>query len=481
MSGMDILLILISKPRARKIALLLISAMLLASGCISPSEKRAFREFREVELNTYSYAGESRPDLPLLSEDSTIEDYLAYAALNNPALEAAFYRWKAELERIPQARALPDPRFNYAYFIQSVETRVGPQQHRIGVSQMFPWLEKLRLRADVATSAAYAAREFYESAKLKLFFRVKDAYAEYYYLHRSISITGENIAIMKYLERVARTKYSAAQVPYPDVIKAQVEIGKLEDRLRALEELRPPLAARLNAALGRPAGMDIPWPKGLPVEKILFSDNEIPTWLSLSNPELRALTFNVEKARSALKLARQEYFPDFSIGLDYIITDEAAMPGLTDSGKDPIMLGFSISVPIWFEKYRAAAREAQARLRSAEKSLADRKNTLEAEVKLALYGARDAERKINLYRDTLIPKAKQSLRATETAFKAGTVDFLNLLDAQRLLLEFQLSYERALSDHTKKVAELEMLLGREVPRSGPDVADPNVMEELADN
>ena len=471
---------LILKSPAMKLVLLLILAMFLTSGCMSQSERQAFREFHELELNTYADAGASRPDLPALSGDSTIEDYLAYAALNNPALEAAFYRWKAELQKIPQARALPDPRFNYGYFIQNVETRVGPQQHRIGVSQMFPWLEKLRLRADVAATAADAARELYEAAKLKLFLRVKDTYAEYYYLHRSISITGENIAIMKYLEQVARTKYTVAQTPYPDIIKAQVEIGKLEDRLRALEELRGPLAARLNAALGRPADTEIPWPKALSGQKILLADDELRRWLLLSNPELKALDFGVEKARTAVNLARQDYFPDFSVGLDYIITDEAMMPGVKDSGKDPIMLGFSISIPIWFEKYRAAEREAEARLRSAEKSLADRQNTLEAEVRLALYGARDAERKINLYRDTLVPKAKQSLKAAQTAFVAGTVDFLNLLDARRLLLEFQLSYERALSDHIKKVAELEMLLGREVPRLSPDASDPKT-EEPADN
>ena len=63
-----------------------------------------------------------------LDPNSTLPNYLVYAALNSPGLEAAFNRWKAALERIPQARALSDPRFSYRYFIKEVETRVGPQR-----------------------------------------------------------------------------------------------------------------------------------------------------------------------------------------------------------------------------------------------------------------------------------------------------------------------------------------------------------------
>jgi hypothetical protein len=67
-----------------------------------------------------------------LTESSSLEDYLAYGALNNPGLQAAFQEWQAALERIPQVRALPDPRLTFAYLIREVETRVGPRQAKIG-------------------------------------------------------------------------------------------------------------------------------------------------------------------------------------------------------------------------------------------------------------------------------------------------------------------------------------------------------------
>ena len=113
------------------------------------------------------------PALPVLDESAGLDRFLAYAALNNPGLEAAFNQWKAAVERVPQVRALPDPRFTYRYFIREVETRVGPQKQAFGLTQTFPWFGKLALRGDVAAEAARAAQQRYENEKLRLFYEVR--------------------------------------------------------------------------------------------------------------------------------------------------------------------------------------------------------------------------------------------------------------------------------------------------------------------
>lgn len=348
---------------------------------------------------------------------------------------------------------------------------MGSQRQKLGISQAFPWFGKLRLREDLASRTAEAAYQRFQAVKLRLFYRLKRAYAEYYYLSRTIAVTKENVALLRYLEQVVRTKYVAATAAHEDLIKAQIELGKLDDRFRGLLELREPLAAKLNAALGRRAGAPVPWPRRLPEERIQAADEELLAWLTETNPELKAMRSNIEGQQSAVELAGKGYYPDVTLGLDYIDTAGARMPGVRDSGKDPVVAMISVNVPIWREKYRAAEREAKARLRSAQESLLDKENTLESEAKLALYGLRDAERKTVLYRDALIPKATQSLKVTETAYRGGKADFLDVLEAQRLLLEFQLSYERALADHVQRLAELEMLVGKEIPRVMPIGAD----------
>ena len=93
----------------------------------------------------------------------------------------------------------------------------------------------------------------------------------------------------------------------------------------------------------------------------------------------------------------------------------------------------------------------------------DETNSLAARVTLAAYYYRDAQRKIDLYQRVLIPRASESLKVTEAAFRAGKAGFSDLVDAQRILLEFQLTYERSLADRAQRLAKLEMLVGRELP------------------
>ena len=410
-------------------------------------------------VQSQGISAEENRTLPALDENAGVDDYLRYAALNNAGLEADFNRWKAALERVPQAKSLPDPRFNYTYYIEEVETRVGPQQQKFGLAQRFPWFGKRKLRADAATQAANAVEAVYEQNKLRLFYSVESAYHEYWFLARSIEITKGHIKLVTNLEGVARTRFKTGSGSNSAVIRAQVELGRLNDRLRSLEMLREPIVAKLNAALSRPALMPLPWPKSLPENGLVFSDVQALQWLADNSPELHRLDYLSDKEEIGIRLAKRNYYPDITVGVDYVDTGDALDPGMDGSGKDPVMAMVSINVPLWFGKYRAAEREAGLRKTAFDEIREDRGNTLEAELKLSLYNFRDAARKIDLYRDTLVPKAEQSLKVTQKGFEAGSTGFIALIDAQRMLLEFQLSYRRAQADRGTKFAEIKMITG----------------------
>jgi len=440
--------------------------LLSAAGCAAAGGPSSALEGdswpAEVRSSSLGRAAEHVQVAPL-PESPSLEDYLAYAALNNAGLEAAFSRWKAALERAPQVRALPDPRFTYRHFIREVETRVGPQEHGVGLAQTLPWFGKLKLRGDAAWEAVEAERMRYEAEKLRLFYRVKDAYCEYYYLGRAIAVVREQRDFLRYLEEVLRTRYRADAARYSDLIRAQVELGKLDDRLRTLIDLREPVVARLNAALNRPAGAELPWPRDIDRQELDATDEEILAWLPAVSPELQELQHEIARQEHAVRLARKDFYPDITVGVDYIDTGSAVM-ATSDSGKDPVIAMVSINLPIWRGKLEAGVREAQARKRAAVKARTERENALASAVKMVLYRLRDAERKVDLYRDTLLPKGRQSLSASETAFRAGNASFLDVVDAIRALLEFELSHERARTDQSQRLAELEMLVGRQFGR-----------------
>lgn len=434
------------------------------AGCAGPADYGRYARPRRGDAYTMPWAAAPRPDgpLPELTHDPRLRDYLAYAALANPGLKAAFEEWKAAVARLPQVTALPEPQLTYTYFIEEIETRVGPQEQKLALMQKFPWFGKQRLRGEVAGRAAQAAWQRFQAEKLRVFHRVKSAYADYYHLRRAIAITEENLTLLRHLEQVARTKFRTGTASHADVVRAQVEMGKLEDRLRTLRDLRGPRSAALNAALGRSSSVELPWPTDLPPAASEISHRRLARLLRQSNPELLALESEVEKNRLGLELARKERYPDFGLGVSYVDTGGARMPGVSDSGKDPIAVTLSLDLPLWQAKYRAAEEEARAGIRRARGALTDRTNRIESQVALAAYELRDARRRENLFAGTLIPKATESLKATEAAFKTGEADFLALLDSQRQLLAFELERERARTDQLTAHARMEMLVGRDL-------------------
>ena len=435
---------------------------LAMAGCAPEPAGRPWR-IDSGALQALSQGGATKP--PDLQADASLEDMLVFAALNNPALEAAFNRWKAALEQVPQVQALPDPRFTYKYFIEEVETRVGAQRQSFTIAQMFPWLGKLALRGDAAAAAAQAQRRRYEAARLKLFYKVKQAYYEYYYIGKAVRVTQDNMKLLKHIEAVARTRYTVGAVGHSDVIRAQVELGKLDDRLRSLEEFRRPIVARLNAALNRATAAPLDWPEKIPEERLAIEAEQLHAMLAETNPDLKAMDFEISRRKINIDLAKKNYFPDVTLGATYI--DTAGRIGATkpkDDGQDPVIVSASVNLPIWREKLSAGVRQARRLYWSALRERKQKANSLDAELKMVVYKFQDAQRKVNLYRDTLLPKARESLKVTEASFRAGKASFIDLIDSQRVLLEFELAYERGLADKAQGLAELEMIVGRDLPR-----------------
>lgn len=387
-----------------------------------------------------------------LETNLTLTAALKYGAENSPGLQAALHHWKSAEQNITVQKALPDPTLTYGYYVESVETRVGPQNQSIQLTQKIPGFGKLALAKAIATDLTAAAGERYRREKLALDTAITQGYAELYYLKRNTEITEERIQLMRTLEQIAQTRY-AAGAPMAALLQAQLELGKLEEQLASLNDLRHPTTAQLNAALNRPADAPLPWPADLPDQPLI-----IPTTASNSNPELAELGLRVMQSKHQLHLAKRERLPDFTLGLQYIETGEAKLP-VSDSGKDPIIATIGINLPIWFGKNRARIASAAHQKTAAELQLESREKTLEAEIRQALFNLRDADRKMTLYRDTLIPKAQQSLNVNRNAYEAGSLEFINLIDAERALLEFERAHERARADRLIARAKLSQLTG----------------------
>jgi len=397
------------------------------------------------------------------AELADLVGYLRQAAEGNNELRAAFRRWEASVSRAARADVLPDPMFSFGYYTTPVETRGGPMRYRYGLSQSLPFFGKLGLREQMALREADGVKAQLDGLKLSIFSEVKRVYYEYAYLEHAAAITMESMELLRYLERIASARYTTGAARHADIIRLQVELGRLEDRLNSLKDLRTPLVAQLNALLDRPAGNHVPPPPAIPVMAVTEPDSTLFDELQANSPQLAYWDSVVRMEQAGRNLAQRAYYPDFTFGVDVTEVDKARTPGMIGDGRNPVMTSMSFNIPIWLEARGAAVDEGQARILAAKRSRAGLEQKLRADLELALYKYRDAGRKINLYRDTLVPKAEQALGVTLEAFASGAGTSLDLIDTERTLLEFKLDYYRALTDQAQRLAEIETLVGRELP------------------
>ena len=382
----------------------------------------------------------------------TLEQYISIALANNAGLEAAYEEFVGASEQVKQAKTLPDPQLTYGYATEKTPTRSVFE-----VMQEFPWFGTISARTDVASALSNAASKKYDAKRLEILNELKRWFYEYCFLHRSIEITTENIDLLRHFEQVARSRYSAMTSMHPDIIKAQITLATVEDNIKTLNAYRRPLAIRLNSILNRPFITELGWPARPERKSVTLDFDMVYSLVMQNNPDIKALGYNIDAARSGEKLAEKKFYPN--IGLGVSIDD-----GMGRDMKSRVMPIVSINIPLWRDSYKAGERQAEAMVNQAAKEKEQMQNNLAATAQQVLFEFEDSTRKIHLYGDVLIPKSKEHLVASENAYQAGTIDFLALLDAVQGLLDYQLLYERSLADNAQKLAELEMLTGVELSK-----------------
>ena len=396
-----------------------------------------------------------------MRDEVRLAEIVKEALEKNPLLRSAHQEWQAALERVPQAKSLPDPMVSYSRFGRSIETRLGPQRNKISLSQSIPFFGKLSLKGKIAERGAFVLEEQYNRARAEVILEVKVSYYTLYWLDNVIQISQEEKEVLKRLARIAQKKYETGQANQQDVLKAQLEISKVEDKIMSLNQTRKAAASELNALLNR--SPDFPVNTAKEPEIYPFGD-DVETLYQLAEeerPEMRKARRIIEMNEESLRLAKKNYYPDFKIMLDYVDIG-GGTTGQIEDGRDAWMGSIGINIPIWRGKLHAAEAEAVLQLKASQERYAEIKNETLSRVSSLHFEAKTAEDQINLYKYSLLPQAEQAFKASEVSYLAGKVDFLNLLDSERMALMVKTGYHKAISDYGMSLARLERAVGKEI-------------------
>ncbi len=431
----------------------LAAVLVLLAGCKGTPTGGEKDARRQIQAVAGSYRPDGRkPDLPALTSQSSLSNHLAYALLNQPQVEAAYFDWLASVERITTARSLPDPQVTFQMDIQSVVTSIMP-----GLMGSIPWPDKLRVGAEVASAESQARYSAYQSAVLRSAFDLKRAYYQLYFLAEKIRVNRETLSLLNELEKLARAQNEVGKVTLQDVLRAQIEQDRLRTDIANLEDSRNSLVAQFKAALGLKAE-DPPPPMPQRFESTpldLTADTLFETALA-RNQRLKSMEAEVRAAEASLLLARKTRLPDFSLGL------------MADVQMNPTLyrpLG-TLSLPIWRDKIAAQIAEAQANKRSAEARLSAEEIALATDFAERSFLYREATRNLTLLNELLLPKARMSLEVARSGYLAGQIDFFNLTDTERTLLGFELDRVEAATQREVVLAELSLIIQGMSPVGG---------------
>ncbi len=444
-----------------------------------------------------------------------IDDYLKIAAENNPALKSKFYEYNAALQRSPQVGALPDPQLSFGWFVKPMERYMGDQILSISLMQMFPWVGTLSAAKDEATWMAKAKFETFNEQRTMIFYEVKATYYSLYLLEKEIQITEDNLQILQTLEQIALSRFSSGSTGNPrgnptqstgnprgypsnnmqemegmsgtstsakktttpssmqdmsgmsaepgmvDVLRIQMEILELRNRLELLKDSRKPLIAQFNKLLNRTLDEKVIVPDTLLPNDLPVSLSEIPDSILQNNPMLKMFAMEEASHLAHEKMNRRMGFPMIGLGLQYDIFRPRAGSGHeTDAmGNNMWMPMATVTIPLWRKKYTSSVREAEFLHHSVTVQKQDAGNELLVSYEDALKDFRDAERRIQLFND-LQQLAQQALNILMVQYTTAGNDFEELLRMQRQMLDYRLRLLDAIVDQNVAVAMLERLMGR---------------------
>jgi outer membrane protein, heavy metal efflux system len=323
----------------------------------------------------------------------TLEDYLQIAAENNPEVKAAYAEFEAAMQEAPQVKSLPDPTLTVSAFGSMVETRLGPQEARFSLMQMFPWFGTLEARENVASLMAEARFQAFLDERNQLFLEVSRQYYELYALQQQLSYQQENLGILQNYKDLALSRVSAGSGALSDVLQADLMRNESVTGLDILRLKKESLMVQFNALLNRSRTEAVILPQEIETgAKNVIFDTPVS-----GNPRLAELEKMEASAKSREKLAQKEGLPNVGLGVDYVVIGERMDMAVEDSGRDAIMPMVSVSLPIFRGKYKAAKKQAAFMAESYEQRRIGLENRLSAEMEAAIFQVREAQAMLALY------------------------------------------------------------------------------------
>ena len=391
--------------------------------------------------------------------NQSLDYYLEIALQKNPDLKASYFSFEAQLEKVEQVKFLVNPTLGFGYFISPIETRLGSQQTKISLSQIFPWFGTLSAKKDVASLMAAAQFEEFRNKQALLAFEVKTAYYKYLEALELLEIHQQNLSIVKSHANMAKIAYSNGKSKNTEIFAANLMLDEITSNIYILNKRLNLLKKSFNRLLNRSDSLEITAATlAVPID---FEINEDPDSLLSNHPKLTALEKQMAAAIIDENVVRKNGFPQIGLGFDYMIIQPLDGPTIKNNGKDALMPIFSLSLPIFRKKYQSQTREIRLYQKQLEAQKIQLQNTLAIEWIATQNQRFESQAQYDLDKQR-IQNANQEINFALNNLKNDNINFKNILESQNNLLKFKLSQVTWKRNYAEAMAKTTYLISKEL-------------------
>ncbi len=402
-------------------------------------------------------AADGQPIQPVFAgaAELSLEQLEQEVLARNPSLAQMVAAWEAASARLPQVTSLEDPMLGTMFAPASVNSRNVEPGWRVEVSQKYPFPGKLRLRGQTAQAEASAAGHDVADMRLQLIESARNAFYDYFLVERSLDVNKESLDLLRKFRDDARKRFENRLAELQDVLQADVEIARQQEKLLTLERMRKVATARLNTLMHLPPDAPLPPPpKAISVLEALPEAQELRDLALARRPDLQAVTERIRAEQAALALACKEAGPDIEVMGAY-----DTMMGNGPMRDLAAQVGVRVNLPIRAARRHGAIAEAQARLAQRKAEYDRQVDQINFQVQEACAQVEESLKIVRLYEGTIRKAAQANVEAAQSAYVNGKIPFLSLMEAQRNQAILRDRGYEAVTDYFRRRASLERVIG----------------------
>lgn len=355
-----------------------------------------------------------------------LDQVLRLARSRRPEITAARARARAAGQRPAIVSALEDPTVTAS--IDHLPFSLEGVNASLLVQQGFP-LSRIRgHRKQAAEAAAEGARAEADRTALDVALDAANAFLMLQERRETLRILGEQRQLASQFVKASTGRYAAGTGIQADVLRAEIEVARLDGALRSTAAEVKAAEAMLNTSLARRADLPVPALESVASVAVPPDAATVRQAALDRRPELKAGRFEIDRARAEVSVMRSMYVPMAMVGTGpaYVMTDG---PGW--------MFMVGLSLPIWRGRLRAGVNEAQAMADMAQADLEAMKRMVDGDAVAARAQVVAARERFVALRDEIVPRAKQAIDPMIGSYASGQVPLVSVLDAAQALWRSQ--------------------------------------------